>query len=61
METKGLDLEAIDALFDGSKHSNVPDVEAVIDGKAQVDVEKLEGEIPRELVATPRPPVSDQA
>lgn len=48
VETKGLDLEAIDALFDGSKHSDVPDVEAVIDGKAHVDVEKIEGDIRRE-------------
>jgi hypothetical protein len=32
VETKGLTLEEVDKLFDGEKHSNVPDVEMVRHG-----------------------------
>jgi len=38
VETKGKTLEEIDVLFDGEKHSLVPDVEAVVRGKVDVDV-----------------------
>lgn len=33
VETKGKTLEEIDALFDGEKHSSVPDVELVLKSK----------------------------
>ncbi len=33
VETKGKTLEEIDAIFEGEKHSNVPDVELVRTGK----------------------------
>lgn len=49
VETRGLTLEEVDRLFDGVKHSDVPDLEAVIDGKEKVDAEKIldvgEGEV----------------
>ncbi|PVI01594.1 general substrate transporter [Periconia macrospinosa] len=37
VETRGLTLEEVDKLFDGEKHSNVPDLEAVIDGESVAD------------------------
>ena len=45
METKGKTVEEIDALFDGEKHSSVPDVELVRRGKDQIDVKAIEGQI----------------
>lgn len=45
METKGKTLEEIDALFEGEKHSDVPDVEAVRTGKAKIDVVAFEQEL----------------
>lgn len=45
METKGRTLEEIDAIFEGQKHSSVPDVEAVRKGEATVDVARLEEEV----------------
>jgi sugar porter (SP) family MFS transporter len=33
VETRGLTLEEVDKVFDGVKHSNVPDLEIIIDGK----------------------------
>ena len=36
METKGLTLEEVDRIFEGDKHSSVPDVEAVRTGQADV-------------------------
>ncbi|KIW74547.1 hypothetical protein Z517_11317 [Fonsecaea pedrosoi CBS 271.37] len=45
VETKGRTLEEIDALFEGHKHSDVPDVELVRTGKAYVDVDKIQREI----------------
>jgi hypothetical protein len=45
VETRGLTLEEVDKLFDGEKHSDVPDLEAVIEGKEKVDAEQiLEGD-----------------
>ena len=44
VETKGKTLEEIDAIFEGEKHSDVPDVEAVRLGKAQIDVGAVERE-----------------
>ena len=38
VETKGKTLEEIDAIFEGEKHSSVPDVEVVRKGDAHVDV-----------------------
>jgi hypothetical protein len=48
VETKGRTLEEIDAIFEGEKHSDVPDVEAVRLGKAQIDVGTIETEIDME-------------
>lgn len=45
METKGKTLEEIDALFDGQKHSNVPDIEQVRKGTAQIDTNEIEREL----------------
>ena len=48
METKGKTLEEIDALFEGTKHSSVPDVEDVRLGRETVDVGVLKEEIAAE-------------
>lgn len=45
VETKGKTLEEIDALFEGGKHSSVPDVELVRQGKEKIDVGKVEEQI----------------
>ncbi|KAF2733679.1 putative sugar transporter [Polyplosphaeria fusca] len=45
VETKGKSLEEIDAIFEGEKHSTVPDIEAVRTGEATVDIAALEQEI----------------
>ncbi|KAF2109376.1 general substrate transporter [Lophiotrema nucula] len=45
VETRGLTLEEVDKLFDGEKHSDVPDLEAVKEGNAKLDTAAiLEGE-----------------
>lgn len=41
VETKGKTLEEIDALFEGEKHSQVPDVAAVQRGQATVTAESV--------------------
>jgi sugar porter (SP) family MFS transporter len=38
VETRGLTLEEIDRVFDGIKHSDVPDLEAVQDGKEGLEI-----------------------
>ncbi|KAH6667543.1 MFS sugar transporter-like protein [Halenospora varia] len=43
VETKGKTLEEIDELFDGEKHSDVPDLEAIMNGKADVGDLVVEG------------------
>lgn len=43
METKGKTLEEIDVLFDGEKHSDVPDVDTVL--KSRQDFEILHGQV----------------
>ncbi|KKY20017.1 putative hexose transporter [Phaeomoniella chlamydospora] len=45
VETKGKTLEEVDAIFEGEKHSSVPDVEKVRTGKATVDVGVIEQEL----------------
>lgn len=45
VETKGKTLEEIDALFEGEKHSSVPDVELVRLGKDQIDVKAIEQQL----------------
>ncbi|ORY35341.1 general substrate transporter [Naematelia encephala] len=42
VETKGKSLEEIDAIFEGVKHSDVPDVEEVRLGREQVDVAAID-------------------
>lgn len=45
VETRGKTLEEIDVLFDRTKHSSVPDVEAVRTGKEALDVGVVEKEL----------------
>lgn len=45
VETKGRTLEEIDEIFEGEKHSNVPDVELVRSGKVQLDIAAVEQQI----------------
>jgi hypothetical protein len=45
VETKGLTLEEIDALFDTGKHSDVPNIEQIIAGKEHVDASVLEKQL----------------
>lgn len=45
VETKGKTLEEIDAIFEGEKHSSVPDVETVRSGSATVDVAVIDQEL----------------
>lgn len=43
VETRGLTLEEVDVIFDGVKHSDVPDLEAVKEGK-KLDLDVFEGQ-----------------
>lgn len=45
VETKGKTLEEIDAIFEGQKHSDVPDVEKVRKGEASIDVKAVESQL----------------
>ncbi|KAF3763113.1 putative sugar transporter [Cryphonectria parasitica EP155] len=45
VETKGKTLEEVDAIFEGAKHSSVPDVEAVRQGEKTVAVEAVDKDI----------------
>ena len=36
VETRGLTLEEVDRVFEGEKHSDVPDLKAVLEGEAEV-------------------------
>lgn len=45
VETKGKTLEEIDAIFEGEKHSSVPDVELVRRGEKQLDLDEVEEQI----------------
>lgn len=45
VETKGKTLEEIDALFEGEKHSDVPDVEQVRTGQATLNVGAIEKQL----------------
>ncbi|ORX97015.1 putative hexose carrier protein [Clohesyomyces aquaticus] len=45
VETKGRTLEEIDEIFEGEKHSNVPDVELVRSGKVHLDVAAVERQL----------------
>lgn len=51
IETKNKSLEEIDALFEGQKHSSVPDVEKVRLGVETIDVGKVETQIQTEIGA----------
>lgn len=52
VETKGKTLEEIDAIFEGEKHSSVPDVELLRQGKEHIDVGEVEQQIVAEVLAT---------
>jgi hypothetical protein len=49
VETKGKTLEEVDAIFEGQKHSNVPDIEKVRQGKEVIDVGQIELELKAEV------------
>jgi hypothetical protein len=49
VKTKGKTLEEIDALFEGEKHSSVPDVEMVRKGREQIDAKAVEQDISIEV------------
>jgi hypothetical protein len=50
VETKGKTLEEIDAIFDGEKHSAVPDVEKVRAGRVSVDRAAIESDLREDKV-----------
>lgn len=52
VETKGKTLEEIDAIFEGEKHSNVPDVELVRTGKQKLDVGAIEDQLAQDIFTT---------
>lgn len=52
VETKGKTLEEIDAIFEGEKHSSVPNVELLRQGKEHIDVGEVEQQIVAEVLAT---------
>lgn len=52
VETKGKTLEEIDAIFEGEKHSNVPDVELVRTGKQKLDVGAIEDQLAQDTFTT---------
>ncbi|KAJ5606669.1 Lactose permease [Penicillium lagena] len=52
VETKGKTLEEIDALFEGEKHSSVPDVEKIQNGDKQIDTTIIEEQLTAELDPT---------
>lgn len=41
VETRGLTLEEVDKIFDGIKHSDVPDLKAVADGEIELGSDVL--------------------
>lgn len=45
VETRGLTLEEVDKVFEGEKHSDVPDLKAVLDGEVEVGSGFLKKEI----------------
>lgn len=45
IETKGKTLEEIDAIFEGEKHSSVPDVALIREGLATIDVAAINVEV----------------
>ncbi|KEF62388.1 uncharacterized protein A1O9_00360 [Exophiala aquamarina CBS 119918] len=45
VETRGLTLEEVDKVFEGEKHSDVPDLKAVLDGEVEVGGGLLKKEI----------------
>jgi hypothetical protein len=44
VETRGMTLEEADKMFDGHKHSDVPDLETIIEGKEMLNSSVLIGE-----------------
>lgn len=50
VETKGRTLEEIDAIFEGQKRSDVPDVEQIRTGKQVLDVEGVEQALETEVI-----------
>lgn len=50
VETKGLTLEEVDRIFEGHKHSSVPDVELVRTGREKLDMNAVEQELEKETV-----------
>ena len=49
METKGKTLEEIDAIFEGEKHSSVPDIEILQRGDKELDIDLVEEQLVADL------------
>ncbi|KAJ5813409.1 uncharacterized protein N7503_000159 [Penicillium pulvis] len=49
VETKGKTLEEIDELFEGEKHSSVPDIEKIRRGQKEIDTDVVEEQLTAEL------------
>ncbi|KAJ5662955.1 hypothetical protein N7507_003686 [Penicillium longicatenatum] len=49
VETKGKTLEEIDALFEGEKHSSVPDIEKLRRGQKAIDTDVVEEQLTAEI------------
>lgn len=50
VETKGKTLEEIDAIFEGHKHSDVPDVELVRRGQEKLDINGVEKDLDAQVI-----------
>jgi hypothetical protein len=49
VETKGKTLEEIDAIFEGEKHSSVPDIEILQRGEKELDIDLVEEQLKADL------------
>lgn len=45
VETRGLTLEEVDKVFDGIKHSDVPDLKAIVDGEIEMGSDGLKKQV----------------
>ena len=52
MEVKGKTLEEIDALFEGEHHSSVPDIEILLRGKNDLNIEFVGVQVDSDLQST---------
>jgi hypothetical protein len=52
VETKGKTLEEIDALFEGEKHSSVPDIEILRRGERDLDTDLVKEQLNADISLT---------